>query len=69
MKVIYPLADLKPGEAFFVPGLDVQKVKEGGMSAALQYRYRMKAVVGIKEGRLGVLFVRQRGGLPRLRRS
>jgi hypothetical protein len=69
MKVIYPLADLKVGEAFFVPGLDVQKVKEGGMSAALQYRYRMKAVVGIKEGRLGVLFVRQRGGLTRLKRS
>ena len=69
MKVIYPLADLKVGEAFFVPGLDVQKVKEGGMSAALQYRYKMKAVVGIKEGRLGVLFVRLPGGLSRIRRS
>jgi hypothetical protein len=67
MKVIYPLASLKPGECFFVPGLDVAKIKEGGLIAALRFRYRMKVRVGIREGRLGVLFCRIPGGLSRLK--
>lgn len=69
MKQIYPLDNLKPHDCFFVAGLDVDRIRERGMSAALQYRYKMKATVGIYNGLIGVLFRRLPGGLTRLRIS
>ena len=69
MKQIYPLDNLKPHECFFVAGLDVDRIRERGMSAALQYRYKMKATVGIYNGLIGVRFCRLPGGLTRLRIS
>ena len=69
MKQIYPLDNLKPHDCFFVAGLDVDRIKERGMSAALQYRYKMKATVGIYNGLIGVLFCRLPGALTRLRIS
>jgi hypothetical protein len=59
MKVIYPLADLKPGEGFFIPGLDLAKIRERGLSAALPYRYKMLYKYGIKDGLMGVYFYRK----------
>lgn len=69
MKQIYPLDNLKTHECFFVAGLDVDRIKERGMSAALQHRYKMKATVVIYNGLIGVLFRRLPGGLTRLRLS
>jgi len=59
MKVIYPLASLKPGEGFFVPGLDLAQVRERGLSAALPYRYKMLVKFGVKDGLMGVYFYRK----------
>ena len=69
MKLIYQLDNLKPHDCFFVVGLDVGKIRERGMSAALQYRYKMKATVCIYDGLIGVRFCRLPGGLTRLRSS
>ena len=69
MKLTYPLDNLKPHDCFFVAGLDVARIRERGMSAALQYRYKMKATVVIYDGLIGVLFRRLPGGLTRLRLS
>lgn len=69
MKLTYPLDNLKPHDCFFVAGLDVDGIRERGMSAALQYRYKMKATVVIYNGLIGVLFRRLPGGLTRLRLS
>ena len=66
MKLIYPLDNLKPHDCFFVAGLDVDGIRERGMSAALQYRYKMKATVGIYDGFIGVRFTRI-GNLHRFR--
>ena len=69
MKLTYPLGNLKPHDCFFVAGLDVDGIRERGMSAALQYRYKMKATVVIYDGLIGVRFCRLPGGLTRLRLS
>ena len=59
MEIIYPWAKLKPGEGFFVPGLDVEKVREMGLRAALPHRINARAVVGIRKNQLGVWFYRK----------
>ena len=69
MKLTYPLDNLKPHDCFFVAGLDVDGIRERGMSAALQHRYKMKTTVVIYDGLIGVLFRRLPGGLTRLRIS
>jgi hypothetical protein len=56
MEILYPWAKLKPGEGFFVPGLDVEKVRELGLRAALPQRIHARAIVGIKNHQLGVWF-------------
>ncbi len=56
MEIRYPWTKLKPGEGFFVPGLDVQKIKERGLMAALPLRIRAQAVIGIREKKIGVWF-------------
>lgn len=57
MKNTYPWKQLKPGQGFFVPCLDTDKVYEEGLKAALAARVKGKAYVGIFANRLGVLFV------------
>jgi predicted naringenin-chalcone synthase len=59
MAIRYPWMKLKPGEGFFVPGLDVMKVRELGLRAALPHRINALAVVGIKGNQLGVWFYRK----------
>jgi len=65
----YPLAHLKPGESFFVAGLDLAGIRERGLVAALSYRYKMKATFGIQNGLIGVRFLRLSGAVTRLRTS
>jgi len=65
----YPLAHLKPGESFFVAGLDLVGIRERGLVAALSYRYKMKATFGIQNGLIGVRFLRLSGELSRLRNA
>ena len=62
MEIRYPWKKIQPGEGFFVPGLDVQKIRERGLMAALPYRINAKAVIGIKEKKIGVWFYRPRLG-------
>jgi hypothetical protein len=69
MALRYPLAHLKPGESFFVAGLDLVGIRERGLLAALSYRYKMKVTFGIQNGLIGVRFRRQTGGLTGLRIS
>ncbi len=59
MEIIYPWAKLRPGKGFFVPGLDVEKVRELGLRAALPHRINAQAIVGVKENQLGVWFYRK----------
>ena len=69
MEIIYPWATLKPGEGFFVPGLDVVKIKELGLRASVPYKYRTQAFIGIRKGLIGVWFYRKPLSLYELRRS
>jgi hypothetical protein len=69
MALRYPLANLKPGESFFVAGLDLEGIRERGLLAALPYRYKMQATFGVQNGLIGVRFRRLSGGLSRLRSS
>jgi hypothetical protein len=59
MALRYPLANLKPGEGFFVAGLDLEGIRERGLLAALPYRYKMLTKVGIRNGLIGVYFYRK----------
>ena len=59
MEIIYPWAKLKPGEGFFVPGLDVEKVRELGLRAALPHRIQARAIIGIRKNQIGVWFYRK----------
>lgn len=55
----YPWADVKSGQGFFVPALDLDKAREDGLKAAVQQRvFDGRAVYVIKHGRLGVWFYR-----------
>ena len=65
----YPLANLKPGESFFVAGLDLAGIRERGLSAALPYRYKMKVAFGIQNGFIGVRFARLPLGRSALKTS
>ena len=69
MALRYPLANLKPGESFFVAGLDLVGIRERGMLAALSYRYKIKATFVIHNGLIGVRFLRLSGELSRLRNA
>jgi hypothetical protein len=69
MVITYPWEKLKPGEGFFVPGLDVEKIKELGLRASVPYKYRTQAFVGIRKGLIGVWFYRKPLSPFELRRS
>lgn len=58
MKIRYPWKQLEKGQGFFVPCLDTEKTIEEGIKAAVTAKVMAKFMVGIKERRLGVLFLR-----------
>lgn len=60
MQIQYPWEKLRINKAFFVPGLDTDKVREMGLRASVAQRMRLLATPGIKDGLIGVLFVRKR---------
>lgn len=59
MKILYPWHKLKPGEGFFVPGLDTSLVKELGLRSAVSHKIRVVATIGIRDGLIGVWFYRK----------
>jgi hypothetical protein len=57
MKNRYPWLQLRPGEGFFVPCVDVHRVREEGLKAAIPHRlFGVYAYPAIKAGVLGVWF-------------
>jgi hypothetical protein len=59
LPVQYPWKNLEKGQGFFIPCLDTETVKADGLQKALGYRFfDARAKVGIKQGRIGVLFYR-----------
>ena len=57
--VRYPWSQLKPGQGFFVPCLDLHKTLEEGLKAAVTARvFSAKGHFGVLNGKIGVLFVR-----------
>jgi hypothetical protein len=59
LQVLYPWQQLEKGQSFFVPCLDTQPVREEGLRKALGLRlYDARATVGVKHGKLGVIFYR-----------
>ncbi len=56
MKVKFPWNQLEPGQGFFVPCLDVAKMREQGLRAAIPHRVNAQAAPGIRGGKLGVWF-------------
>lgn len=59
LSIKYPWQRLEKGQGFFIPCLDPQQIYEDGLKAAIVVRVLdAHAKIGIKDGRLGVLFVR-----------
>ena len=54
--VKFPWDKINPGQGFFVPCLDVLRIRELGLKAALPYRFKAEATFGIRGGKLGVWF-------------
>jgi hypothetical protein len=55
----WPWEKIEKGQGFFVPALDVAKVREQGLLAAVPLKITdARAKLCIKQGRLGVLFYR-----------
>ena len=59
LSIKYPWLQLKKGQGFFVPCLDLAKTQEDGLKAAVSARvFDAKAKPGIFTGRIGILFYR-----------
>jgi hypothetical protein len=58
-KIQYPWKKTSIGRGFFVPTLSPDKIKEDGLKAAVRYRIRPIATYGIKDGLIGVWFLRR----------
>lgn len=56
-RVKYPWEEIKRGQWFFVPALDLEATRELGLRYAVLNRARAKAHAGILNGRIGILFV------------
>lgn len=59
-KIHYPWADTPKGGGFFVPTLDTELTIEHGEKSSLHFRYTIKTVLGVLDGKYGVLFIRRR---------
>ena len=51
-----PWSNLRPGKGFFVPSLDPAKTREMLLRESVKHRLPVEAVIGIKQGLLGVWF-------------
>jgi hypothetical protein len=56
----WPWAQLEEGAGFFVPCLDLARVREAGLRAAIPHKFNAKARYAIKGGLMGVWFYRPR---------
>ena len=56
LKIKYPWESLPPYGGFFVPTLDVKKIRERGLKEGIRVRIVGKAEPAIVDGKLGVLF-------------
>ena len=64
---LFPWRSVEKGQGFFVPCLDVEKVRQAGLNAALRHRvFDAKAYPAIKDRLSGVWFFRP---APQLRRT
>jgi len=61
----FPWKKVKPGQGFFVPCLDTEKMRRIGLMAATPHRIRAEGVPGIYKGRYGVWFFRKPEPPPR----
>jgi hypothetical protein len=62
MVIMYPWEKLEPGDGFFVPGLNVEEIKERGLRAAVPQPFKVYGIPGVKDGMLGVWFYRRLPG-------
>ena len=59
MTIHYPWQQLEKGQGFFVPCLDVERIREEGLREAVKAKLTdARAVVGIHRGLIGVMFSR-----------
>lgn len=56
----YPWTAMRKQEQIFVPTLKLEQTKQEGLKAALHHGIIGKAEIGVKDGKLGVLFTRVR---------
>ena len=61
----FPWDKTEPGQGFFVPCLDLEKMRRVGLMAATPHRIRADGVPGIYKGRLGIWFFRKPDPQPR----
>ena len=60
LRILWPWAKVERGQGFFVPCLDPDPIRVEGLNKALEVRiFNPQARVGIKDGRIGVLFYRK----------
>jgi len=57
-RVHFPWLKTPPKGGFFVPTLQLEKTREAGLKAALYYKVPAKAYFGIRDGKIGVMFIR-----------
>lgn len=59
MTIHYPWPQLERGQGFFVPCLDVERIREEGLREAVKCRLKdARAVPGIRHALIGVWFYR-----------
>lgn len=59
LSITYPWSKVEKGQGFFVPCLDVEKVRKAGLNEALRHRiFNAKAYPAIKNRLSGVWFYR-----------
>ena len=65
MTIHYPWQQLEKGQGFFVPCLDVERIREEGLREAVKGKLTdARAVSGIHRGLFGVMFSRGILGSP-----
>lgn len=60
VKVHFPWPSTPVKGGFFVPTLQLEETKVLGLKAAVYHKVPAKAEFGVKDGKLGVLFIRVR---------
>jgi len=60
IKVHYPWQHVGVNARFFVPSLNPLETKSDGLRAAMHYNMKGTCSIGVKGGKVGVLFTRVR---------